>query len=137
MPHMLLAGQVVAAIAGLIHVWIFLLESVWFERPSVYGRFGLRSAEQAKVVRGFAFNQGFYNLFLAFGVSLGVALMLRSGGAAADAGMFVAGKAIAMFACGSMAAAGAVLLVTDRRFLRAASLQALPGLAAVALLFLS
>ena len=51
--------------------------------------------------------------------------------------MFVAGKAIAMFACGSMAAAGAVLLVTDRRVLRAASLQALPGLAAVALLFLS
>jgi len=132
---MLLAGQVVAVVAGLIHVWIFLLESVWFSRPSVYGRFGLRTEEQAKTVHGFAFNQGFYNLFLALGVGLGVALMLRSGGAADDPTMFAAGKAIAMFACGSMAAAGAVLLATDRRFLRAASLQAVPGLAAAALLF--
>jgi hypothetical protein len=33
--------------------------------------------------------------------------------------------------------AGAVLIPTDRRFLRAAALQVIPGLAAVALLFLA
>ena len=57
---MLLVGGIAAAIGGLIHVWIFLLES-----------------------------------------------------------------------------AGAVLIPTDRRFLRAAALQVIPGLAAVALLFLA
>ena len=135
---MLLFGGIVAAIAGLIHVWIFLLESVWFSRPSVYGRFGLRSEQDARVVHGFAFNQGFYNLFLAVGVGLGLALMVRGGGAAgADPGLFAGGKAIAMFACASMAAAGAVLIATDRRFARAAALQIVPGLTAVVLLFLA
>jgi putative membrane protein len=134
----LIIGGVVAAIAGLIHVWIFLLESVWFDRPSVYARFGLRSEQDARVVHGFAFNQGFYNLFLALGVGLGLALMVRSGGAnGTDPGLFSSGRAIAMFACASMAAAGAVLISTDRRFLRAAALQAVPGAAAVVLLFLA
>ena len=135
---MLLFGGIVAAIAGLIHVWIFLLESVWFDRPSVFGRFGLRSVEEARVVHGFAFNQGFYNLFLAIGVGLGLALMVRSGGpTGTDPSLFAGGRAIAMFACASMAAAGGVLIATDRRFLRAAAIQVIPGLTAVVLLFLA
>ena len=134
---MLLLGGIAAAIGGLIHVWIFLLESVWFDRPSVHARFGVRSQQDARAVHGFAFNQGFYNLFLAFGVALGLALMVRSGGpTGTDPSLFAGGRAIAMFACASMAAAGAVLVATDRRFLRAAALQVLPGLAAVVLLFL-
>jgi putative membrane protein len=137
MRGMLLAGQAVAVLAALIHAWIFMLESVWFDRPRVWARFGLRSEEQAQVVHGFAFNQGFYNLFLAIGAGLGVALMLRSGGADTDPTLFAAGRAVAMFACGSMAAAGAVLVATDRRFIRAASIQLAPGLAAVVLLFLA
>jgi putative membrane protein len=135
-PRMLAAGQAVAVIAALIHAWIFLLESVWFRRPRVWARFGLRSEDEARIVRGFAFNQGFYNLFLSIGAGLGVALMLGSGGATGDATLFAAGRAVALFACGSMAAAGVVLIATDRRFLRAAALQVLPGLGAVALLVL-
>jgi putative membrane protein len=133
----LLAGGIAAAIGGLIHVWIFLLESVWFDRSSVYRRFGLTSDAEARIAHGFAFNQGFYNLFLAVGVGLGLALMVRAGGpTGADPGLFAGGRAIAMFACASMAAAGAVLIATDRRFLRAAALQVVPGLAGAALLFL-
>ena len=134
---MLLAGGIAAAIGGLIHVWIFVLESMWFDRPRVYRRFGLRSEDEARVVHGFAFNQGFYNLFLALGVGLGLALMIRGGGPTGpDAALFAGGRAIVMFACASMAAAGAVLVATDRRFLRAAALQIVPGLTAVVLLFL-
>jgi putative membrane protein len=133
----LLFGGIAAAVGALIHVWIFLLESVWFDRPSVYGRFGLRSEQEARAVHGFAFNQGFYNLFLAVGAGLGVALMVRGGGPTGlDPSLFAAGKAIAMFACASMAAAGAVLVATDRRFVRAAAVQIVPGLAAVLLLLL-
>ena len=59
---MLIVGGIAAAIGGVIHVWIFLLESVWFKRPRVHQRFGVRSEEDARIVHGFAFNQGFYNL---------------------------------------------------------------------------
>ncbi len=130
---MLLIGQVVAAIAGLIHLWIFVLESLRFERPEVWRRFGLTSQEQATVVRPFAFNQGFYNLFLAIGVGIGLKLMLFDG----SGDLFQAGRAIAIFACGSMAAAGLVLITSDRHFARAAAIQILPGGAAVVLLLLS
>lgn len=101
----------------------------------MWARFGLRSAADVEIVHGFAFNQGFYNLFLAIGVGLGISLMVRGGGA--DEGLVDAGRAIAMFACGSMAAAGAVLIATDRRFARAAALQIVPGVAAVVLLLLA
>ncbi|HJP87932.1 MAG TPA: DUF1304 domain-containing protein [Candidatus Limnocylindrales bacterium] len=135
---MLLAGGIAAAIGAGLHVWIFLLESVWFGRPSVYRRFGLRSDDEARAVHGFAFNQGFYNLFLAVGAALGIALMVRSGGPnGADSSLFAGGRAIAMFACASMAAAGAVLISTDRRFAQAAAIQIIPGLTAVVLLFLA
>lgn len=63
--------------------------------------------------------------------------MVRGGGpTGADLALFAGGRAIAMFACASMAAAGAVLIATDRRFARAAALQVVPGLTAVVLLFL-
>jgi putative membrane protein len=135
---MAVTALIVAALAGLIHAWIFVLESLWFARPSVWARFGLKSAEEAGVVRGFAFNQGFYNLFLAIGVFVGIGLMLVGGeGALGDAGLVAAGRAVAIFACASMAAAGIVLISTDRRFLRAAALQIVPGLGAVLLLLLA
>lgn len=65
---------VLATLAALIHVWFFVMESVWFEQERVWRRFGLTSPEDAAIVRSFAFNQGFYNLFLAVGVGLGLAL---------------------------------------------------------------
>jgi putative membrane protein len=70
-----------------------------------------------------AFNQGFYNLFLAAGAIGGVI--------AAHAGHPTAGRALTLYACGFMAAAGAVLAVSDRRLWRGALGQAVPPLIAL------
>ena len=118
-----------AAVAALIHVYFFVLESLWFMRPAVWGRFGIDSDADARVARSFAYNQGFYNLFLAVGVAIGFVLV-----AAGDA---ASGRAITLFACGSMVAAGVVLVAHNRSFLRAAAIQAVPPLVAIlAILFL-
>jgi putative membrane protein len=113
-----------AVVAALIHAYFFLLESAWFMRPAVYGRFGLRSEEDARIVRSFAFNQGFYNLFLAAGVVIGLALVAM--------GDVASGRAIALFACSSMVAAAIVLVLHNRTFARAAAIQAVPPLVAIA-----
>ena len=112
-----------AAIAALIHVYFFVLESLWFMRPAVWARFGLDSDADARITRSFAYNQGFYNLFLAAGVVIGFALVALGDPAS--------GRAIVLFACGSMIAAGVVLYLDNRRFLRAAAIQAAPPIVAV------
>jgi putative membrane protein len=123
MTGMPIPAVIAAAIAAIIHVCFFGLESLLFERPTVFRRFGLRSAEDAAIVRPMAFNQGFYNLFLAAGITGG--LLLIAGGQA------TAGRAIVLFACACMVGAGIVLLATNRRFLAAAALQAGPPLVAL------
>jgi len=116
-------GLLAAIVAGLIHLWFFVLESLWFMRPAVYRRFSIESEADATVVRSFAFNQGFYNLFLAAGVAIGIALIAMRDPAS--------GEAILLFSCGSMIAAGLVLYLHNPRFLRAAAIQAVPPLIAV------
>jgi putative membrane protein len=117
-----------ALVAAAIHVWFFVLESLTFSRPSVWGRFGLRSAEAAEAVRPMAFNQGFYNVFLAAGVVGGLLLI-------AVANDQAAGRAVVLFACACMVGAGAVLGSTNRRLAGAAAIQALPPLVAIAAAF--
>ncbi|MEO5705059.1 MAG: DUF1304 domain-containing protein [Candidatus Limnocylindrales bacterium] len=125
--HLLAVGA--AAVAALIHVYFFVLESLWFMRPAVWGRFGLESAADAETTRSFAYNQGFYNLFLAAGVVIGITLVAT--------GDLAGGRAVTLFACGSMIAAGVVLFLNNPKFLRAATIQAVPPLVAVlAILFL-
>ena len=126
---MLVIAVGAAIVAALVHVWIFVLETLWFERPAVWRRFGIESESDVRVVRSFAFNQGFYNLFLAIGVAIGLGLWL--------AGSADAGRAIVAFACGSMVAAGAVLVAHNRAFIRAAALQVVPGLVALVAIALS
>jgi putative membrane protein len=64
-----------AIAAGLVHVLIFCMESLLWTTPGVRARFR-QSPEQAEATRLFAFNQGFYNLFLALGIFVGLALVL-------------------------------------------------------------
>ena len=118
-----LIAVLAAALAALIHVWFFVLESVLFERPTVFRPFGLRSPEDAAIVRPMAFNQGFYNLFLAAGIVIGLVLVWM--------GEVAPGRAIVLFACACMVGAGIVLVATSRRFLTAAALQAGPPLVTV------
>ena len=116
-------AAVFAVLAALLHVLFFVMESVLFGRPDVWRRFGIRSQSDADVLRPMAFNQGFYNLFLALGVLAGVVL--------AAAGHDDIGTALVVFGCASMVGAGIVLLATDRRLRNAAAVQALPPLVAV------
>jgi putative membrane protein len=118
-----LIASLAALVAAAIHVLFFVLESVTFTQPRVAARFGLTTPEQISAVRPMAFNQGFYNLFLAIGVVGGVALVA--------AGSVDAGRAIVMFACACMVGAGAVLFSTNRRFARSAAIQAVPPLIAI------
>jgi putative membrane protein len=119
-----IVGQIFAGLAGALHVLIFAMESVLFRRPQVYRRFLVASESDVEAVRVWAFNQGFYNLFLAAGTVVG--LIVRGDG----------GTALVAFCMASMLAAALVLIATDRRMLRAALVQGVPPLLALATLWL-
>jgi putative membrane protein len=114
-------AQVFVVLAGVFHLAVFAMESLLFRRPSTYRRFRVKDDAEAAVVRPWAFNQGFYNLFLALGALGG----LIAGGDE--------GHAIALFSCACMAAAGIVLIASDRRMAQAAASQAVPPILALVL----
>ena len=99
---MLVAALVLATLAALLHVFIFALESVLWETPNAQKVFGM-GTEEAHATREMAFNQGFYNLFLALVTLVGVVL-LASGTSGAGTALVIAGLA-------SMAGAALVLFV--------------------------
>jgi putative membrane protein len=122
---MLTAACVLAGLAALVHVYIFVIESLQFEKPATLRTFGIR-ADEAAVLKPVFYNQGFYNLFLAIGTFAGIALM-PSG---QDPGV-----AVIVFGTGSMLAAATVLITSDRAKSRAAVVQGLfPALALLSLL---
>ncbi|MFC4140211.1 MULTISPECIES: DUF1304 domain-containing protein [unclassified Microbacterium] len=123
---MLIAGLILAAAAAAFHVFIFVLESVRWTEPATRRVFGVHSAEDAETMKQLAFNQGFYNLFLALTALIGVILVI--------AGQRTAGLTLALAGTGMMLAAALVLVLSDRSKLRAAAMQGgLPLLAVVAL----
>jgi putative membrane protein len=83
----------------------------------------LRKLEPAAGVRLWAFNQGFYNLFLAVGPVAGLI--------AYYAGHQSVGRALVIYGCAFMAACGAVLFVSDRRLWRGMIGQSGPPLVAL------
>ncbi|MEW2016969.1 DUF1304 domain-containing protein [Rhodococcus sp. NPDC076796] len=114
-------AQVFAAVAAALHVVIFVMESVVWSRPAVWGRFGVASQNDADVVKPMAFNQGFYNLFLAIGIVVGLIV----GGSA--------GHAIVYFACASIVGAALVLATGGAKYFRAAFVQGITPLIALIL----
>src|SRR5690606_31419601 len=69
--RVLTIALILAGLAALLHVYIWVLESLRWEAPSTRRTFGT-SAEQARVTKPLAFNQGFYNLFLAIVTAAGI-----------------------------------------------------------------
>jgi len=113
-------AQVFAALAAALHVVIFVMESVLWQRPQVWRRFGLASQQDADVTRPLAYNQGFYNLFLALGIIAGLIV----GGTGGDA--------VVLFCCAAIVGAAVVLASTGVRYLQAAVIQGItPALALV------
>ena len=122
---MIAAGLVFAGLAALLHVYIFVLESFRWTAPRTRAVFGT-TAEEAQTTKMLAFNQGFYNLFLAVVTAVGIVLLAsghrRSGAAVVFAGV------------GSMLAAALVLVASSPDKARAAITQGAFPLVAVALL---
>ncbi|SEQ82156.1 DUF1304 domain-containing protein [Microlunatus flavus] len=132
MTAALVVALVAAVLVALLHVYVFVMEALLWTTPRVRATFGVTSDAQAEHTRALAFNQGFYNLFLAVVTVVGVALVL-AGGTRIDGSS--AGPALVVAGTGSMLAAALVLVLADRTKARAATLQGtLPLLALLALL---
>src|SRR4051794_25409130 len=115
---MTVVGLVLVAVAAAIHVYVFVLESLTWTAPRTRATFGIRSDAEVEATRLLAFNQGFYNLFLAVVAIVGI--LLIAGGAP------TAGYALVVAGAGSMAGAGVVLAASRPALLRAALIQFLP-----------
>ncbi|MCP2637974.1 DUF1304 domain-containing protein [Microbacterium sp. HD4P20] len=126
-------ATVFAALAALLHVYIFVMESVQWTQPRIWRRFGVTDQAAAETTKPMAYNQGFYNLFLAIGAVIGIVLFLAG---SADPGLRAAGLALVLFCLGSMVAAALVLLTTGMKYLRPALIQGtLPLIGFVLVLF--
>jgi putative membrane protein len=121
---MLTAGVIVAALAALLHVYIFVMESLTWTSARTRATFGT-SAEEAAATKELAFNQGFYNLFLAIVAGIGIAALLS--------GHHAVGAALIFAGVGSMLAAALVLLLSSPDKARAAITQGVLPLIAVIL----
>jgi putative membrane protein len=114
-----------ALVAALLHVYIFTMESLTWTRPVTWKRFGVASQADAETTKPLAYNQGFYNLFLALGAFAGIAAVLF--------GQPAVGWTLIFSSCGSMLLASAVLALSGRKYLRAAATQGATPLLAVVL----
>ncbi len=116
-----------AVSVSLIHIIIFYLESLAWGRASTNKLFGV-SPDEAKVMGMMAFNQGFYNLFLALAILAGILLRFI--------GRNDYGTAFIDYACISVLGAGLVLFFSRPKLIRAAMIQALPSMAYLGFRFL-
>ena len=122
---MMTAALIVVGLAALLHVYIFVLESLRWTSPRTRAVFGT-TAEEAEATKMLAFNQGFYNLFLAVVTAVGIA--------AVALGHRSAGAALVFAGAGSMLAAAVVLLASSPDKARAAVTQGTLPLIGIALL---
>jgi putative membrane protein len=122
---MITAGLVFAGLAGLLHIYIFTMESLTWTSPRTRATFGT-TAEEAETTKLLAFNQGFYNLFLAIVTGIGIA--------AVALGHNAIGAALVFAGVGSMASAAVVLLASSPDKVRAALTQGTFPVIAVVLL---
>lgn len=122
---MVIAGLVLAGIAAVVHVFIFYLESIGWTGGLARKTFGT-TREEAEAQRELAFNQGFYNLFLAVAVVVGIIVYA--------AGQHAVGATLVFAGAGSMVAASVVLVLSNPGRAAAAAKQGLiPALGVLAL----
>ena len=122
---MVTAALVFAGLAALLHVYIFTMESLTWTSKRTRAAFGT-TPEEAETTKLLAFNQGFYNLFLAIVTGIGVAAM--------GTGHGLVGSTLVFVGVGSMAAATVVLLLSAPDKARAAITQGTFPLIALVLL---
>jgi putative membrane protein len=120
-------GLIVAVLAAVLHVYIFVLESLLWTAPRTRKAFGTTEVD-AETTKLLAFNQGFYNLFLAIVTAIGAIL--------AFAGETAIGVTLVFAGLGSMLAAALVLVASSPDKARAAIMQGTLPLLAIVLLVL-
>jgi putative membrane protein len=125
---MVYAGLIFAGLAALLHVYIFVMESLTWTSARTRATFGI-TEEEAQATKELAFNQGFYNLFLAIVTVVGIVI----GGFGYDD----AACALIFAGTGSMLAAAVVLLVSSPDKARAAITQGIFPLIAIVLMVVS
>ncbi|CQD22143.1 transmembrane protein [Mycobacterium europaeum] len=125
---MLTAALIFAAFAALLHVYIFVMESLTWTSPRTRATFGT-TAEEAETTKLLAFNQGFYNLFLAIVSGVGIAAIALRHNAV--------GTTLIFAGVGPMAAAAVVLLLSAPEKARAAVTQGAFPVTAIVLLLLA
>ena len=122
---MITAGLIFAGLAAVLHVYIFVLESFQWTAPRTRATFGT-TPEEAETTKLLAFNQGFYNLFLAITTGIGVVAVFM--------GHTGVGAALVFAGVGSMLAAAVVLVSSAPGKARSAVIQGTFPLIAVVLL---
>jgi putative membrane protein len=122
---MLTAALIFAGLAAALHVYIFVMESLTWTSPRTRATFGT-TAQEAETTKLLAFNQGFYNLFLAIVTAIGIVAICL--------GHNAVGGALIFTGVGSMLAAAVVLLASSPDKARAAVTQGAFPLIAVGLL---
>ena len=122
---MIYAGLVFAGLAALLHVYIWVMESLTWTSARTRATFGI-TEEEAAATKELAFNQGFYNLFLAIVTAVGLVLWAF--------GYYDAALALIFAGTGSMLAAALVLLVSSPDKARAAITQGILPLIAIVLI---
>ena len=122
---MIVAGLVMAGIAAAIHVYIFYMESFAWTSETVRATFDT-TAEQAEATKEMAYNQGFYNLFLAIAVGVGIVVYALD--------RTTVGATLVLTGTVSMAAAGTVLLLSSPDRAASALKQLVPPLLAAIVL---
>jgi putative membrane protein len=114
---LLTIGSILIFLAAAFHLYVFFLESISWRTPKTWKTFGLPSQEHADIIQPMAFNQGFYNLFLALGAGVGLALLGVAGTVAVT---------LMVFSALCMVGAGVVLFLSIPASRRAALIQAGP-----------
>lgn len=123
-------GSAFIFLAALVHLMIFFMESVLFHTPRVQQIFGVRP-QDVDAVKPWAYNQGFYNVFLALGAGTGLVLM-------GTTNLWPAGIALAMFGALSMVLAAIVLVTSQpKTMMRPAIVQGTPPLLGIIFLVLA
>ena len=125
------AALVFAGLAALLHVYIWTMESLTWRKPATWKRFGVATQEEAETQALFAYNQGFYNLFLAVIAAIGVAGVLKGGSCT------TAGWALLFASTASMLGAAVILRSCGKQYTRAAVMQGLFPLLAIVAGFLA
>jgi putative membrane protein len=116
-----------ASLAAVLHLVFFLMESLLWTRPAVRRIFHT-TPEEAGMTKFLAFNQGFYNMFLALGVFGGIGFVYQ--------GLHLSGLVLIAFSCASMVGASLVLATGGKRRWRGALIQGLPPLVVLIILLM-